>query len=97
MNAKQILVAVVATIAVSSSFAATMTEFSDHRYVSSKSRAEVVAELKQARANGEPVRGEETAYPVLSTSKSVKSRADVLSEIKQSSVNKASIDYAVAM
>lgn len=98
MNTKQTFLAIAATLAVSSSFAATsMTEFSDHQYTSSKSRAEVVAELKQARTQGQILQGADSAYPLLTTSKSMKSRDDVRKEIMQSSVKSRTVDYAVAM
>ena len=101
MNAKQTLLAIAtiaATFAVSPSFAASsMTEFTDHQYTSSKSRAEVVAELKQARAQGQILQGADSAYPVMTTAKSMKSRDDVRKEIIQSSVKSRTVDYAVAM
>jgi len=61
----------------------------DSKFVSTKTRAEVVAELAQARANGEvPIN--DATYPdkaIASASVSTKTRADVIEELKQARAN----------
>ena len=51
------------------------------QFVSHKTRAEVIEELKQARANGEIINND--AYPVEVQSKSTVSRQAVVEELKQ--------------
>jgi len=61
----------------------------DSKFVSTKTRAEVVAELAQARANGElPIN--DVSYPdkaMNSPSTSTKTRAEVIDELKQARAN----------
>ena len=61
----------------------------DSHFVSTKTRAEVIAELQQARANGElPVN--DATYPdkaIVSAPVSGKTRAQVIDELKQARAN----------
>ena len=59
----------------------------DSKFVSTKSRAEVVAELAQARANGElPIN--DVSYPDKAiAAPSTKTRAEVIDELKQARAN----------
>lgn len=60
----------------------------DSKFVSTKTRAEVIAELAQARANGElPIN--EATYPdkAIASVASTKTRAEVIDELKQARAN----------
>lgn len=98
MNAKQ-LIAAAALISATGAVFAQSTEFvrPDENFVSTKTRAEVMAELKQARIDGlYAVGGEEYPNQVLAASKTVRSqvaaapapvsgktRAEVIAELQQ--------------
>ena len=98
MNIKLIILAAAACVVTSTSFAGNVNQFTDLKFVSSKSRPEVVAELKQARAQGQVARGEEFSYPTYSASTSMKSRDEVRKEITRSAYSRtANLDYEVAM
>lgn len=61
----------------------------DTKFVSTKTRAEVVAELQQARANGE-LQINDATYPdksIASATVSTKTRAEVIDELKQARAN----------
>lgn len=75
MNAKKLTAAVIMFAAAGATFAQTQ-EFvaPDANFVSSKSRAEVVAELKQAQANG-ALAFTEHNYPVIATQAGAQPRA----------------------
>ena len=75
MNAKKLTAAVIMFAAAGATFAQTQ-EFvaPDANFVSSKSRAEVVAELKQAQLNGSLAFTEHN-YPVIATQDGVQPRA----------------------
>jgi len=81
MNAKH-LVAAFAVLATTGSVLA--QEFVDPaaNFVSTRTRAEVVAELKQAQADGTD-RVVEHEYPVIKLTGAPKTRAEVLAELKQ--------------
>jgi len=60
----------------------------DTKFVSTKTRAEVIAELAQARANGElPIN--DVSYPdkAMASAVSTKTRAEVIDELKQARAN----------
>lgn len=97
MKIQQIIIAAVACVAASASFAGNVTEFTDLQFTSSKARSEVIAELKQARAQGQIARGEEATYPVYSPSASTKTVADVRKELIQSASRPRNLDYDVSM
>ncbi len=75
MNAKKLTAAVILFAAAGATFAQN-AEFvaPDANFVSSKSRAEVVAEFKQARTNGALAFSEHN-YPVIANQASVQPRA----------------------
>lgn len=84
MNVKQ-LIAAVAVLAATGSAFAQQTEFvaPDANFMSSKSRAEVMAELNQAQAQGVLATREDT-YPVIDKQATMRSSADVRAEVTRS-------------
>lgn len=94
MNVKQLIAAVTVLAAAGSVFAADVTPFAEQEnFVSTKTRAEVVAELVQARANGELVAGDTYAGNT-SVTTSTRSRDEVRAEaIKAAKNQKLSADY----
>ena len=81
MNAKHII----AAFAVLGSTGSVLAqEFVDPaaNFVSTRTRAEVVAELKQAQADGTD-RVLETAYPIIRQTGTPRTRTEVLAELKQ--------------
>ena len=87
MNAKQLIAAVSIFAATGSVFAAEWADFSD--FVSTKTRAEVIAELKQAQADGTLAasQSETTVLPQLAGTP--RSRAEVRAEAIQSAKNRS--------
>jgi hypothetical protein len=82
MNAKNLIAAIAILAGTSSAFAAEWVDFSD--FQSTKTRAEVMAELKDAQAQGTYVAGgQEFAAPDAKFA-STKTRAQVMAELKQS-------------
>ena len=80
MNAKNLIVAAAIFAAAGSSFADTTGNFTDFtRVQSSKTRAEVVAELKQAKEQGY-VASRDGADVVYATAATPRTRADVRAE-----------------
>lgn len=81
MNAKH-LIAAVAVLAANG--AAIAQEFVEPgvNFVSTRTRAEVMAELKQAQANG-IYRVLDTEYPIIKQSGTPRTRAEVLAELEQ--------------
>lgn len=79
MNAKH-LIAAVAVLAATGSAIAQEYVAPDANFVSTKSRAEVVAELRQARADGS-LDVSEYGYPVVQASSTLKSRDEVRAEL----------------
>lgn len=96
MNAKQIIIAVATAVAASSSFAVELSDFSDHKYASNKTRAEVIAELKQVQPARQVVNSAETAYPMYATN-SMKSRDEVRKEATQTAKRGRDLGFEVAM
>jgi len=84
MNAKHLLTAVAVLVSASSAFAQEYV-VPDAGFVSTKSRAEVVAEISQAQADGSLTFVEHN-YPVVQFASS-KSRAEVLAELDQARVD----------
>lgn len=87
MNIKQ-LIATAAILAVTAPVFAGNVNYAvaDKDFVSTKTRAEVVAELKVAQANGTIFHGD--AYPQLPVvATSTRSRAEVLAELKVAQAN----------
>jgi len=83
MNAKHILVFGAALVAASTSFAGDTNYQQYSAPASMKSRAEVIAELNAARANGEVVASDAT-YPVTSSGSDIgRSRQEVVAELQQ--------------
>lgn len=84
MNAKNLIVAVAVFAVTGSVFANDVNPFPDQeRFVPKKTRAEVRAELEQARKQGWTVGGEEPGYPVQPPFVSTKTRAEVLADLEQ--------------
>jgi hypothetical protein len=75
MNTKQLIAGLLVFAAAGSAFAVTPYPADDH-FVSTKTRAEVQAELADARAQGLMNQGD-AAYPVLVAEKSTLTRAQV--------------------
>jgi Domain of unknown function (DUF4148) len=84
MNTKKSLVAIAAFAAVASAFAGDVNPFGNSdNFVSTKTRAEVVAELRQAQADHTYVAsGREFDAPSIK-SVSARTRADVVAELRQ--------------
>jgi hypothetical protein len=80
MNAKH-LIAVVSVLAAGSTFAQEFVA-PDAGFVSTKTRAEVIAELQQARADGS-LEISEYGYPVIPQTGTPKTRAEVVAEVEQ--------------
>lgn len=81
MNAKH-LIAAVAVLASSGSVLAQEFVEPGVNFVSTRTRAEVVAELKQAQAEG-TLRVLDFEYPVIQQAGTPRTRAEVLAELKQ--------------
>ncbi|MBB3214226.1 hypothetical protein FHW67_003538 [Herbaspirillum sp. Sphag1AN] len=86
MNAKQILVSVVLFAAAGAAFAETAYP-PETKFVSTKTRAEVIAELKQAQAQGLVTNGDN--YPIVQEPRSSLTRAQVMSTLSQPSSNES--------
>jgi Domain of unknown function (DUF4148) len=85
MKAKH-LIAAVAVFAATGSVFAQQTEFvaPEANFVSTKSRAQVVADLKASKANGDYVVGGREYVAPAAHFASTKTRAQVIAELKQS-------------
>jgi hypothetical protein len=83
MNAKQLIAAVAVFVSAGSAFAAAGYTPPAEGFVSSKSRAEVVSELKQARANGELSGKEYVDSADIRTATAPRSREEVRAEAAQ--------------
>ncbi len=95
MNIKKISAAVV-MLSLAGAALAEAPYPADSKFVSTKTRAEVVAELQQARANGELAINDAT-YPekdIASAPVSTKTRAQVMEELKQYQQANANPSYA---
>ena len=90
MNTKQLIAGLVVLAAAGSAFAE-MPYPADEHFVSTKTRAEVQAELGDARAQGSMNQGN-TAYPTLVSQKSTLTRAQVAKEVSDK-LNRAAYDY----
>ncbi|HEY8608455.1 MAG TPA: DUF4148 domain-containing protein [Noviherbaspirillum sp.] len=90
MNAKKIFAAVAVFAAANSAFAAEWVEFSDFK--STRTRAEVIAEMKQAQADGTYAAARQEAPVPAANFASGKTRAQVVAELEQS---KADGSYAL--
>jgi hypothetical protein len=88
MNAKKLIAAVAVFAAAGSAFAIDgETPVEQKNFVSSKSRADVMAEIAQARAQGMPVGGE--AYPAAPMiANTGRTRAEVSAEARQTDINR---------
>lgn len=84
MNAKKITAAVILFAAAGASFADTKYP-PETKFVSTKTRAEVIAELKQARAEGWITNGNN--YPAFAAPHSTQTRAEVASQLKAPAKN----------
>lgn len=91
MNAKKLIAAVAVFAATGSAFASEWVDFND--FQSTKTRAEVVAELQAAQANGNYVAGGQEFVAPDAQFASTKTRAQVIAELKQS---QADGSYALA-
>ncbi len=86
MNAKQLIAAVTVFAAAGAAFAADNTEYVDFSKVATtKTRAEVRAELEQAYANGEL--NQNTEVPEVTKVASIRTRDEVRSEAIQAAKN----------
>jgi len=85
MNAKH-LVAAFAFLATTGSVFAQEFVVPDANFVSSRTRADVVAEIAEARANG-TLDVIDSQYPVVATTGTPKTRAEVSAEIAQARAN----------
>jgi len=65
----------------------------DTQFVSTKTRAEVIAELQQARANGEILNNDNYPGPVVTVASSTKTRAQVIAELKEYQQTHANPSY----
>lgn len=82
MNAKQLIAAIVVLAAAGTAFAGEITPFDENeKFVSTKTRAEVIAELAQSRAQGEVVQSEVVVPDAKFASG--KSRAEVIAELQE--------------
>lgn len=90
MNAKKLIAAVAVFAATSSAFASEWVDFND--FQSTKTRAEVAAQLKDAQASGNYVVGGREFTAPDARFASAKTRAQVVAELKQS---QADGSYAV--
>ena len=81
MNTKQLIAGLVVFAAAASAFAEAPYPAEDH-FVSTKTRAEVQAEVAEARAQG--LLSSSDAYPILESQKSTLTRA----QVKQQASNK---------
>lgn len=82
MNAKYLIAAVTVLAATAGPALAQAPVAPDADFVSSKTRAEVIAELQQARADGS-LEYTEYSYPVLKANGDRKTRAQVRAELAQ--------------
>lgn len=82
MNAKQLIAAVAVLAAANTAFAAEWVEFTDFK--STKTRAEVMAELKQAQADGSYAAARQEAVNPAANFTGTKTRAQVMAELEQS-------------
>lgn len=102
MNTKKLIAAVTVFVAAGSAFAGANSEFTDFVNIpSTQTRAEVVADMSQARAAGSyVVGGEEVSYPgnqyagstgnpqnTALASTGTKTRAEVVAELRQARAN----------
>lgn len=81
MNVKQLFAAAIVFTAAGCAFAATASP-AETQYISGKTRAEVIAELKQARAEGLMDYNDAT-YPIQTPVKSTLTREEVIADLKQ--------------
>ncbi|MEC4720559.1 DUF4148 domain-containing protein [Noviherbaspirillum sp. CPCC 100848] len=81
MNAKKLIAAVAVFTATSSAFASEWVDFSNFK--STKTRAEVVAEIEQANANGQLARNSEFVEFKSTPVASGKTRAEVRAELER--------------
>jgi len=81
MNAKHFIAAFAVLAANGAAFAQEFVE-PGVNFVSTRTRAEVIAELKQAQADG-TYQVLDTDYPIIKQTGTPKSRAEVLAELKQ--------------
>jgi hypothetical protein len=85
MNAKHLIAAFAVLAATGSVFAQEFVA-PDAGFVSTRTRAEVVAEVAQARADGS-LEVKDSTYPVLAKSGTTKTRAEVVAGIAQARAN----------
>jgi hypothetical protein len=90
MNTKQLIAGLVVLAAAGSAFAETPYPADEH-FVSTKTRAEVQAELGDARAQGLMSRGDAPS-PILVSQKSTLTRAQVAQEVSDK-LNRAAYDH----
>lgn len=89
MNVKQAMVAAVVFAAAGSVLAGNVNPFPDQRpVVSTKTRAEVKAELAQARAQGWVTGGNEPNYPIIAPTPGTRSREEVKAEAIKTAKNR---------
>lgn len=88
MNIKQITAAVVLFAAAGAALAETQYP-PQTKFVSTKTRAEVIAELKEAQAQGLITHGNN--YPIIVQPRSTLTRAEVVSQLKPTGNNTNSI------
>jgi hypothetical protein len=90
MNVKQLIAAVSIFAATGSVFAAEWADFSD--FVPTKTRAEVVAELKQAQADGTLAASQSEIAVLPQLAGNARSRAEVRAEAIQSVKNHSNVN-----
>lgn len=84
MNIKLFVVSGIALLTTSAAFAEPLEYVDFSNFVSTKSRAEVVAELEAARADGMTLQSLDTQYPPIARLPGAqRSRQEVVSELKQ--------------
>ncbi len=89
MNVQRLIAALAVLAATGSVFAGDVDPFpTQEPVVSTKTRAEVQAELAQARAQGLLPRGDIQNFPVLAPARSTRSREEVRSEAIESVKNR---------
>ncbi|KAF3997603.1 DUF4148 domain-containing protein [Glaciimonas immobilis] len=83
MNTKQLIAGLVVLVAAGSAFAVKPYPAEDH-FVSTKTRADVTAELVSAEANG-LMQESHASYPVLPSEKNPLTRAQVQQQVSEKS------------
>ena len=95
MNAKQLIIATAVLVATTSIFAGEVTQFTDQKpVVSTKTRADVQAEVSQARAQGLLPQERQWNYPAAAPARSTRTREEVRAEAVEAAKHyRRNLDY----